>query len=158
MKYVRRTKKEIKTNFLEELLKDRGVLKENWDLENFLSPTRENLLNPLDLDNMEKGFKCFKKHLENGSRFYFVVDCDVDGFSSSSTLINYMNDYLKALFPNFSIEYYTPEGKAHGLETIMNIFTKEKICDLIILPDSSSNDYQWHEELKKLGYDILVLD
>jgi single-stranded-DNA-specific exonuclease len=40
----------------------------------------------------------------------------------------------------------------------MDMFTKEKICDLIILPDSSSNDYEEHKILKDIGYDILVLD
>lgn len=34
----------------------------------------------------------------------------------------------------------------------------ENICDLIILPDSSSNDYEYHKILKERGYDILVLD
>jgi single-stranded-DNA-specific exonuclease len=40
----------------------------------------------------------------------------------------------------------------------MNIFTPEKKWDLIVLPDSSSNDYEEHKELADMGYDILVLD
>ncbi len=32
------------------------------------------------------------------------------------------------------------------------------ICDLIIMPDSSSNDYEYHSILKARGYDIIVLD
>lgn len=36
--------------------------------------------------------------------------------------------------------------------------TERKICDLIVLPDSSSNDYEEHKILKEMGYDILVLD
>jgi single-stranded-DNA-specific exonuclease len=40
----------------------------------------------------------------------------------------------------------------------MDIFTPKKRWDLIVLPDSSSNDYEEHMILTKMGYDILVLD
>ena len=40
----------------------------------------------------------------------------------------------------------------------MDLFEGEKKYDLIVLPDSSSNDYEEHKRLKDLGYDILVLD
>jgi single-stranded DNA-specific DHH superfamily exonuclease len=40
----------------------------------------------------------------------------------------------------------------------MPILGNEKIADLIVLPDSSSNDFTEHKFLKELGYDILVLD
>ena len=38
------------------------------------------------------------------------------------------------------------------------IIDNEKTYGLIILPDSSSNDYQYHEELKEIGTKVLVLD
>lgn len=100
----------------------------------------------------------FKKHLEAGSKIRFYVDCDVDGFTSSALFINYINEYLIDKYPNISVSYHIPEGKEHGLRTVMKELTGEKICDLIILPDSSSNDYEEHETLKNLGYDVLVLD
>lgn len=40
----------------------------------------------------------------------------------------------------------------------MKELINEKICDLIIMPDSSSNDYEEHKILKELGYNIIVLD
>jgi single-stranded-DNA-specific exonuclease len=82
----------------------------------------------------------------------------VDGFTSSSIFINYFNDNLKEKYPNVEIKYHIPEAKAHGLSTIMNEFTNGKICDLIVCPDSSSNDFEEHQILKDLGYDILVED
>lgn len=160
MKYIRRTKMEIKENFLINLLIDRGIIpKDDKDYcEMFFHPTKKNLINPTKLDHMEDGFNLFKKHLINGSRFYFVVDSDADGITSSAILINYMEQYLKNIFPNFSIDYHIPDGKEHGLDTIMNILSPEKKYDIIILPDSSSNDYEFHKILKNIGYDILVLD
>lgn len=160
MKYIRRTKTDIKTNFLKNLLIDRGIIPEN-DKEYqqmFFCPTEKNLLNPLDLDNMEDGFNLFLKHLKAESNFYFVVDSDADGFTSSAIFINYMENNLRKMYPNFSINYHIPDGKEHGLDTIMDILTKEKIYDIIVLPDSSSNDYEYHKILKDMGYDLLILD
>lgn len=100
----------------------------------------------------------FKKHLENGSKIHFFIDPDVDGFTSSAVFINYINKYLLPRYPNVKISYHVPDGKAHGLQTVMEELTYKKIYDLIILPDSSSNDYEEHHVLEDMGYDVLVLD
>ncbi len=82
---------------------------------------------------------------------------DVDGYTSASFFYNYLNDILKQDY-NFEIEYHVPEGKEHGLRTLMPILENRKIADLIVCPDSSSNDYEQHKILHDMGYDILVLD
>ena len=51
------------------------------------------------------------------------------------------------------------EHKEHGLEDhIQHILDSSINYDLIILPDSSSNDYEYHELLKEHGSRCLVLD
>lgn len=55
---------------LEEILKDRRV----EDVEKYLNPTKDNELNPYDLDNIEAGAKMLLKHLRKGSKCLFVVD------------------------------------------------------------------------------------
>lgn len=83
---------------------------------------------------------------------------DVDGFTSSAILYNYLKDNFADKY-NFTLEYHIPNGKEHGLRnSIMDWLTEKKQFDLLILPDSSSNDYEEHKILKKMGYDILVLD
>ncbi len=158
MNYIKRTKTDIKENFTINLLKDRGILDENSDLNAYFHPTKDNLLPPEDLDNMDAGFQMFKHHLEQGSKVVVVVDSDVDGFTSASAVINYMNDYMKELYPNIQISYHVPEGKEHGLRSIMDYFTESCICDLILIPDAATNDDVECEQLKDLGYDILILD
>ena len=160
MKYVQKTSYSIKENFLKNLLIDRKIIPENDDKyqQMFFNPSKENLHNPLDLDHMEEGFKLFLKHLAAGSKFYYVVDSDADGITSSAVMINYMENHLRKNYPDFTIDYHIPDGKEHGLDTIMNILTPKKLYDIIILPDSSSNDYEYHKALKDMGYDILVLD
>lgn len=158
MQYNRRTTQEITSNFLFNLLLDRGVLPRQDEVDKFLNPTRENEHNPELLDHMEEGFQLLMKHI-NGSRILLVVDPDVDGFTSSALVYSYlMNELGGCLGCEFTLDYWIPEGKEHGLEVVFKTLKDEKKYDLIILPDSSSNDYEYHEELTKLGYDIFVLD
>ena len=84
-----------------------------------------------------------------------VVDCDVDGFTSSAIMWN----YIKSIKPTQDIEYILHEHKQHGLEDHIKSITESNIhYDLVILPDSSSNDYKYHETLGQLGTRCLVLD
>ena len=156
MKYIRKTSKDITSNFLSELLADRNMdFGSNPTL--FFHPSWENELSPLGLDNMEEGSLLLEKHILNGSKIFICVDSDVDGFTSAAVFYCFlMNTY--GVRYNISIDYHVPEGKEHGLQTLMDLFEGEKKYDLIVLPDSSSNDYEEHKHLKDLGYDILVLD
>lgn len=156
MKYIRKTSKDITSNFLSELLADRNMdFGSNPTL--FFHPSWENELSPLGLDNIEEGSLLLEKHILNGSKIFICVDSDVDGFTSAAVFYCFlMNTY--GVRYNISIDYHVPEGKEHGLQTLMDLFEGEKKYDLIVLPDSSSNDYEEHKHLKDLGYDILVLD
>lgn len=160
MKYTQTTSYTIKEDFLTNLLIDRGIIPKNDNEyhQKFFKPTRENMHDPLKLDHIEEGYNLFTKHLAAGNKFYFVVDSDADGITSSAVMINYMENHLREKYPNFTIDYHIPDGKEHGLDTLMNILTPQKNYDIIVLPDSSSNDYEYHKILKNMGYDILVLD
>lgn len=108
---------------------------------------------------MEEGFQLLCKHLSAGGRIYLVIDCDVDGYTSSALVYLYLTEIIKSYTGwNFTIDYHIPEGKEHGLEVVMPLLSERKKYDLIILPDSSSNDYDYHQLLSEMGYDILVLD
>ena len=48
------------------------------------------------------------------------------------------------------------EGKTHGLADVMEYIDED--TKLVILPDSSSNDYEYHKKLKDRGINIIVLD
>ena len=85
-----------------------------------------------------------------------IVDSDCDGYTSSALLLNYLYD----LFPSFvlnNVKYYIHEGKEHGLSDVID-YINVKDFDLITLPDSSSNDYEYHKQLKEQGKKIIILD
>ena len=66
MKFLRRTKREINENFLENLLIDRGILEDNEDYKNrYFNPTAKELLPPELLDNMKEGKELLEKHIKN---------------------------------------------------------------------------------------------
>ena len=106
------------------------------------------------LDNIEKGIELLTKHIEAGNEIYLPIDPDVDGYTSAALFYNYLTDNNF----NANIVYHVPEGKEHGLSTIMNWFNQSTNGALVVCLDSSSNDYEEHEELKKRGYDVLVID
>ena len=158
MKYIRRTSKDIKENFLKELLIDRGIIiDDEVFLDKFLNPSKEkNEIEPELLDNMEEGYQMLMRHLKNRSKIYLPIDPDADGFTSASLFYNYLMTNFSQYEPN--IIYHIPEGKEHGLDSIMDWFPENGENSLIVLPDSSSNDYEYHKELHAKGYEILVLD
>ncbi len=152
MKYKNKYEQNIDDNYLINLLKNRNIYKEG-DEEWFFNPTQDNELDCELLDNMEEGYQLLMKHLKGDRKILIVIDPDVDGFTSAALIYNYLKE-------NFACEcdYHIPDGKEHGLRSIMQLFSGERRWDLIICPDSASNDYTEHKLLKEMGYDILVLD
>ena len=142
------------SNYLDNLLVARGLDVENLDYF-YNVPDDSALENPLLLDNMEKGGKLFADMVDNNKNICIVVDSDVDGFTSAAIIYQ----YIKHIKPNILVNYVLHKGKGHGLsDTINEIIDIPIQYDLIILPDSSTNDKEYHERLKEYGVKCLVLD
>ena len=86
-----------------------------------------------------------------------IVDCDCDGYTSSAILINYLHDLFPAYVEN-NLSYFVHDSKTHGLSDAMNWLSNQDNLGLVVLPDSSSNDYKYHKQLKEAGIGVLVLD
>lgn len=81
--------------------------------------------------------------------------CDVDGYTSGAIIYK----YIKQIKPEVNINYILHEHKAHGLEDCWEDIINSNIhYDLVILPDSSSNDFEYHEKLIENNIKVLVLD
>ncbi len=93
------------------------------------------------------------KHIaDEKGHIHVQVDCDADGIFSSSLLLNYIYKRFPTAISKFS--YSCHEGKAHGIDM-------EAIppwATLVVAPDASSNEYDFHKELADKGIDVLVLD
>ena len=140
------------SDYLANLLHTRGV--EN--VEDFLNPPASYLSDPELLDNIKQGAKWLEETLnKENSKILIVVDCDVDGFTSGAIVWN----YIHAIAPMQELSFILHEHKQHGLEDCCQKILDDNIdYDLIILPDSSSNDFKYHELLGERGIRCLVLD
>ena len=150
MKY-RLVNENFKSNYGENLLHSRGV----EDVNLFLNPTSECIQDPINLSNIHEGAMLLINVINTNGRILIVVDSDTDGFTSAAIIYQYIHRINK----DIEIEYLLHEGKQHGLEDHINtIMDSGKTYNLIILPDSSSNDLDYHEQLKGISLPCLVLD
>lgn len=150
MKY-RLVNPELNSPYLENLLRERGI----EDVKEYIKPTQNYLNDPAKLDNIEKGAELYLNVIKHNGNILIVVDSDCDGFTSATIIYQ----YTKKIAPEIKISYLLHEGKQHGLQDhIDTILDKGDSYDLIILPDSSSNDYKYHEQLKDIRIPALVLD
>ena len=141
----------FKERYTEQLLMSRGIA----DVSKYYEPTEEALQSPCDLENIGEAAMLLEEVIKSGEKILIVVDSDNDGFTSATIMYN----YLKDLAPEQEIDYVLHDGKQHGLQDHINgLMDEGRKYGLIILPDSSSNDYVYHEQLKEINTPVLVLD
>ena len=142
----------LKKDFLKEIFENRGVSQE--DIMKYLHPSFNNIQDWHALDNIEDACHLLKKHIDNNSKIGIIVDVDVDGTTSAATLWN----FIKRIKPELQLEAIIHEKKMHGLTDDLYEDVYHNGYNLILTPDSGSNDYEQHHALRQLGIDILVLD
>ena len=158
MKYEVKNRKSIDRmddeKLLNELLMMRGVDNPlsllNVDNGNYTAYYHD----AYDFVNMEKGLDLLWKHLDNeAGHVHLIFDVDVDGLTSGA--LYYL--WHKKRYPHIPITFDCNEGKRHGLNfDIVERIPKE--TTLLVIPDSSSSDVIFHEELYSAGLDLLILD
>ena len=142
-------------DYVANLLKARGV--EN--VNDYFHPTRDYLQDPLNLKNMRLGAALYTRIVLNDkppySKVLIVVDSDNDGYTSAAIIYQ----YTKRLNCHCHVDYWLHEGKQHGLQDhIGKLLEQDCQYDLIILPDSSSNDAHYHDMLDEINTPCLILD
>lgn len=141
----------FKSDYVSNLLKARQIN----EVDLYYNPDSSCLQEPCYLENIHAGVVLLNDTITANGRILLVVDSDNDGFTSATI----MYSYIKDIAPNIVIDYVLHEGKQHGLEDhIENILNSNVHYDLVILPDSSSNDYEYHEQLKEINTRCLILD
>lgn len=141
------------TSTVENILLNRGIKKS--DIQHYLHTTDEDINNYLSfgVENIVAGINLVKDAVKNNKSMLVVVDADCDGYTSAALWMNYF--YLAFEDYYFNIHYFIHSGKQHGLNDCIE---EAKNYDIIILPDSSSNDYIYHKILRDLDKQILIMD
>lgn len=140
------------SDYVANLLRARGV----EDVEGYFHPRAEFLQSPTDLKNIRLAAVLYTRiALKENSKILIVVDSDNDGYTSAAIIYQ----YTKRLNPNCQLDYWLHEGKQHGLQDhIDKLMEQDYQYDLIILPDSSSNDANYHDMLDEINTPCLILD
>ena len=156
MKYQLINKINPQYDIIEQILTNRGIKYE--EIGHYLNTTDEDINQPelLGADILKEGAAALIKTIYVNDPALIIVDCDCDGFTSAALLIN----YLYSIFPTWTennLHYYLHEDKEHGLGDCID-WILERHFPLVICPDSSSNDYAYHQQIIKRGGKVLILD
>jgi len=137
---------------LQNIFRNRGMDYSKEAIREYVNPSNKVVEDLSKIENLKEGAEMFMKHVRAGDKMMIVVDEDCDGYTSSAFFLNYFNKLFPSVVQN-NIKYVVHPNKAHGIP--IDLIDEEK---LIIAPDSSSNEYDIHKELKERGIDVLVID
>jgi single-stranded-DNA-specific exonuclease len=135
-------------SIVEQILNNRGI----QDIQTYLNPNDSVIYNPNLINNMQQGVEMLFRHLGK-DLIYLIVDDDDDGFTSAAIFLNYLYKIVPSIVEANIIYDFHPH-KAHGI-WLDQIPQETK---LVIALDSSSNEYDIHEQLSNKGIDVLVID
>lgn len=121
------------------------------EVQEFINrPTKANELSGDLLENASHTVFWLEKLFRENRKFFLVVDCDTDGFTSSAIFYN----YFKQIYPNSDIQWMLHEEKQHGIE--MDKIPADR--EVIIVPDAGSNQYEELSALNEQGKYVFVMD
>jgi len=120
-------------------------------VEEFMKvPNRSNELDGELLENALHTVAWLNKLFTENKKFFLIVDCDTDGFTSSAIFYN----YFKKLFPDADIQWMLHEEKQHGIE--LDKIPEDR--EVIIVPDAGSNQLHEMEVLNAQGKYVFIMD
>ena len=156
MKYQLINKPNKNFSAIQQILYNRGIAED--EILHYVNLSDQDINSPLLLgkQNLKNGIIALSTAIELQWDTLVVVDCDCDGYTSAALLIN----YLYKIFPTWvenHLTWYMHDGKQHGLSDCID-FIIDKNPGLVICPDSSSNDYDYHKILAGKDIQVLVLD
>ncbi len=136
-----------------KLLVNRDLVEEEA-IKSFVNPSYENLYNPREMKDLEKGVMIMKQKIEDGKKIMVVGDYDVDGVISLFELFTALKRCSADVF------YDIPDRINDGYGINTNIIDKafEMGVDTIISCDNGISAISAIEYGKKLGLTIIVTD
>ncbi|MFD0587641.1 DHH family phosphoesterase [Paenibacillus sp. GCM10027627] len=117
----------------------------------FLYPTEDELHSPYLLKNIEPARDRIIVALENKQKISIFVDNDPDGISSTALLFQYLNNYSDNV-----TYFHTQRSVGHGIQYALELIPSN--TDLLIIVDSSSNEWESCRLISEQGMDIIVID
>ena len=154
MRYNVLSDNNISTNFTQQVLKNRGIAEK--DLAHYMNTTDNDINEPEGFgeEKLRAAAALLVRTISENKNAFIIVDADCDGYTSSAILINYLYNIFPAWVTNH-LTYFLHSAKQHGLSDCIEQALK---YNLVICPDSSSNDFEYHKRLKDAEIPVIVLD
>jgi single-stranded-DNA-specific exonuclease len=121
------------------------------DMFRFVYPTEEELHNPYLLKNVELARDRIIQAIELKQNIEILCDPDPDGISSTSLLYQYLLNYTDRLS-----YLYKQRSVGHGVQHVVNDIPDD--TDLLIIVDSSSNEWEACKTITEREIDIVIID
>lgn len=142
---------------IEQILTNREIKKQQ--IKHYLNTTDQDINSPQAFGKqlLKSAAALVVQTVQSNKQIAVIVDCDCDGYTASAILINYLHD----LFPGYvqaNLSYFVHDSKQHGLSDTLPWISNQSNLGLVICPDASSNDYEYHKQLHDQGIKVLVLD
>ena len=153
---IRNNLNPLTSSTVEHILTNRGISKDK--IYHYLNTTDEDINSPLMFgeQRLAAAARTLIRNISQNKNCLVVVDSDCDGYTSAAILINYLYDLFPAWVTNH-VQWFIHNGKQHGLSDCIDELIKYDYS-LVILPDSSSNDFEYHKKLVKNTTEVIVLD
>lgn len=137
---------------IEQILYNRGVVSKE-EIDFFIDGTLENLMNPSDLMDVDKGVKRILEAKEKKESVWIYGDYDVDGITSTSLC------YLALKEIGIDVKYYIPlRDEGYGLNKDALSYIKGEGGDLVITVDCGISSVLEVEHCNSLGMDMIITD
>jgi len=121
----------------------------------FLNPSLNNLRSPFSIKDMDTAVRRIYKAIKNAEKILVFGDYDVDGITSTSILLNFLQN------AGADVHYYIPHRAKEGysLQTthISNYAIPNKI-NLIITVDCGSGSHHAVKTAQDTGIDVIITD
>ena len=136
-----------------QLLINRG-LKDTKDIDAFLNPRLDYLVNPLDLQGMAKTIERLKLAINKQEKILIYGDYDVDGITSTSLLFLVLSTFSSNVY------YYIPDRseEGYGISQKGIKFALQYHIALIITVDCGITSHKEIKQLNNLGIDTIISD
>lgn len=149
--------KPINENYsaIEQILTNRNI--PHNKIQHYLNTTDKDVsdFRAFGIEPLRDAALAIGKCVQTNSKAIVIVDSDCDGFTSAALLINYLYDLFPAWVEN-NLTWFMHSGKQHGLSDFP--MEQAENIQLFLIPDASSNDYEYHAKLKEMNKDIIILD
>nr|WP_307775013.1 single-stranded-DNA-specific exonuclease RecJ [uncultured Cetobacterium sp.] len=137
---------------IEKILFNRGIVDEK-EAEIFINGNLENLMNPSDLSDVDKGVERLLLAKEKNEKVWIYGDYDVDGITSTSLC------YLALKEIGVNVNYYIPlRDEGYGLNKEALSYIHSQGGQLIITVDCGISSVDEVKHCNSLGMEMIITD